>query len=467
MAVSRPRRLAMLAASAVVALGVSLSWPLIVDLTPASSRPHVGDTRNNSALSLALGSKGVANVTGTREGPRGGPGMGPPGAPPRPQGPEAGPGMPPPGQGPGGGPGEITGHGGRPGPFRLVNRELAGHIAWLFPLAVFGAITARPRRGAPFSSSQVLVIVWVMWFAAYAGVFSFARAPIHPYYLTVLGPAVASLASLGACAAWKTARGTGIAIAASALWQIAILTHFPGWARWLAPVLIVGTAMAIAWILIGRKSVATGDARERMARAGALLGLATLLICPAAWSAMPLLAPGARMVPIADPALLRHPALPGVSEENRNAIDALAGYLKTQRGGERFLAACSDIHFAAPIIIATGQPVMAYGGFGGRDSILTAEQFAAMVRAGEVRFVLLPPGGPRGRMQGDGEDVIAQWVRAHGREVPPHLWRPALDLGELPPSGMAGWGDVPSLLHRAFAGPGLRLYDCFDDWPSR
>jgi 4-amino-4-deoxy-L-arabinose transferase-like glycosyltransferase len=127
---NRKSRMVRLFVAGVVCLSVAFSWPLLVDRTPSDQRPYVCDTQNNSAVSLALGSKGFQNVAGrNRPGPD---------APPQPPGP--GSMAPPPGGGPPGGPpgsdpGRLTGHGGRPGLFRMVNRDMAGHISWFFPFA--------------------------------------------------------------------------------------------------------------------------------------------------------------------------------------------------------------------------------------------------------------------------------------------------------------------------------------------
>ena len=43
----------------------------------------------------------------------------------------------------------------------------------------------------------------------------------------------------------------------------------------------------------------------------------------------------------------------------------------------------------APVIIRTGQPVMAFGGFFGNDPVLSVDAFAEQVERGEVRFVVL------------------------------------------------------------------------------
>src|SRR5262249_42480227 len=59
----RTRLLRMVAAGAVLVV-VSLSWPMVVDLTPPSQRPYVGDSRNNSELDLVFGYNGVARLLG-------------------------------------------------------------------------------------------------------------------------------------------------------------------------------------------------------------------------------------------------------------------------------------------------------------------------------------------------------------------------------------------------------------------
>jgi len=57
-------RLAHLALAAIVLLVVSFAWVATVDLTPASQRPYVGSSCNNSELNLALGYNGLGRLTG-------------------------------------------------------------------------------------------------------------------------------------------------------------------------------------------------------------------------------------------------------------------------------------------------------------------------------------------------------------------------------------------------------------------
>jgi 4-amino-4-deoxy-L-arabinose transferase-like glycosyltransferase len=77
---------------------------------------------------------------------------------------------------------------------------------------------------------------------------------------------------------------------------------------------------------------------------------------------------------------------------------------------------------AAPLIIATGKPVIAMGGFAGSDPILTPQQLQDLIDAGQVRFVMI--GGARSaRWRNANLEAIGDWVRAHGKPVEPELWR--------------------------------------------
>src|SRR5215467_14307319 len=58
------KRLGHLALAGLVLLVVSFSWVLAVDLTPASQRPYVDSTQDNSELSLAIGYNGLERLLG-------------------------------------------------------------------------------------------------------------------------------------------------------------------------------------------------------------------------------------------------------------------------------------------------------------------------------------------------------------------------------------------------------------------
>jgi len=86
------------------------------------------------------------------------------------------------------------------------------------------------------------------------------------------------------------------------------------------------------------------------------------------------------------------------------------------QGETTFLAATIRAADAAPLMLATGEPVMALGGFTGGDPILSADELAALVAKGTVRFFLMPPPSPH---QGE----LTRWVADHCAPVPPGKWQ--------------------------------------------
>src|SRR2546421_8373535 len=58
------KRIGHLAIAGALLLVISLSWVVAVDLVPASQRPYVGSTQDNSELSLALGYNGIQRLLG-------------------------------------------------------------------------------------------------------------------------------------------------------------------------------------------------------------------------------------------------------------------------------------------------------------------------------------------------------------------------------------------------------------------
>ncbi|MBL8055142.1 MAG: hypothetical protein JNK29_00520, partial [Anaerolineales bacterium] len=230
-----------------------------------------------------------------------------------------------------------------------------------------------------------------------------------------------ALAGAGLAAAWQSARRRGLwpaLLAGSGLVTVAIvlLTNTTGWAAWLIPLSVsLAAAGAVGvWRLDGGWQ-----------RGAALLGLAGLILAPGAYALTPVLSPGDVALPYAGPELLQRAGRPGGAPGTADS-GRLAAYLLRQRAAETFLAAALNANTAAPLILATGEPVMALGGFSGRDPILTEAELAERVRAGQVRFFLLPAGG---RAQGVGagpapqnQGALLQWVAARCTPVPPAEW---------------------------------------------
>src|SRR5439155_26038610 len=77
-------------------------WVLVMELLPASGRPFVGGSTNNTALDLVFGYDGLGRIFGGSGGPAGG-----------------------------GGGGGGSGFSGTAGLLRLFNAQLGGQIGWL------------------------------------------------------------------------------------------------------------------------------------------------------------------------------------------------------------------------------------------------------------------------------------------------------------------------------------------------
>jgi hypothetical protein len=84
----------------------------------------------------------------------------------------------------------------------------------------------------------------------------------------------------------------------------------------------------------------------------------------------------------------------------------MAGLLEANPSSYRWVAATIDANSAAGYELATGEAVMAIGGFNGSDPAPTLAQFQAYVSAGQIHYFIA--GGMRGGGSSAGE--ISTWV---------------------------------------------------------
>ncbi len=164
-------------------------------------------------------------------------------------------------------------------------------------------------------------------------------------------------------------------------------------------------------------------------RPPATVGGVALLVLPAAWALSALFSPGNLTLPSAS--LARWLGLDDgrgpVLSNNYTPLSSdpkLLEFLTTHRGEARFVVAAPTTGLAAPVIVRTGLPAMAYGGFFGSEPILTVEAFAGRVKRGEVRYALL---GGLTR-----PNPITRWVRANGKLVAPSQWQSMSPVGRWP-----------------------------------
>jgi len=107
----------------------------------------------------------------------------------------------------------------------------------------------------------------------------------------------------------------------------------------------------------------------------------------------------------------------GQPPEN-TASSKLISFLMNNKQDAKYLVAVSNANSAAPIILQTGEPVMAVGGFLGSDPILTVDKLQKMVNDGEVRYFLVQGMGGGMGSQSD----ISSWVKEHGTVVSSNQW---------------------------------------------
>ena len=67
----------------------------------------------------------------------------------------------------------------------------------------------------------------------------------------------------------------------------------------------------------------------------------------------------------------------------------MVDYLEANQGDATYLVAAIDSGVASPIILNTDEPVIAFGGFEGRDLAFSIKRLAGLVNQGSVRFFMI------------------------------------------------------------------------------
>ncbi|HWH10568.1 MAG TPA: glycosyltransferase family 39 protein [Solirubrobacteraceae bacterium] len=427
------RRLAQLSAAGAAMFAVSFVWYGAMMLLPAADRPWVGDTTDNSWFSLIFGANGLSRVSGSTGGPGGG-----------------------------------AGFGGSTGPLRLFNTIVGGQIAWLIPLAIAGlGLGLWTRRRAPRTDrARSAYILWGGWAVVSWAIFSFQAGIFHPYYTTLLAPAVAVLAAGGLVVAWDRARRSavwslalGLALTGTAVLGDVLLERAAGFVTWLGPVAIAVAAASGCALLISRLRPAAGrpQLRRRLAGFAMIAGLVGVLAGPTSYS----LATVGRSItgsnPLAGPAgadsgiggfgggggrptgargFGRPPgtanlpsgasrptgagfpgggtpptgggaAGPGATSGGGpggggSVSTATVKYLEAHQAGAKYLVAAVGSQTAADLSLQTGQNVVDMGGFTGSDPTPSLAKLQGLIDSGQLHYVLLSSSGGGGPAGGRG-----------------------------------------------------------------
>jgi len=491
----------------VVLIGVSLSWAVAVDMVPASERPYIGGSGDNTVLGLivnynglerlGLESRGMAFMgdgareegTGTlREAGQ------------RPQSSARAAGANPYGDlaaARGGAAGGMANGEGAPGIARFFGEQLAGQFSWLLPLALIGllawvrrpaSLTLKGFEDAGIAGERGLVLIaMLLWLVPGLLFFSFTTAFGHTYYIATIAPPLAALVGIGAVAmyreylteGWKGWLLVG-AVLITGLFQALFLSYDAAWSGLLIPLVLVGTvgcAGILAYIKIRKNAVSPNHQKYMVAVA---IGL--LFVTPFAWSCTPLMYGSSQGV--AGPSGARTVGgmgagagtVPGMETgsflQDRAGRERLAGqanagyasgrtsmtmpgtggasgaqlvnFLLSHTTNETWILAVPSSQTGANLIIETGKPVMSIGGFSGSDRILSVTSLSTLIREGKVRYFLTGGSGGMGGGMSSGNSEIFSWVSDHCTAV------------NLP----SGYGTGMNATVAAGSGNAISLYDC-------
>ena len=462
---------------ALAATLASFAWYVaIFSLVPASWRPYMGGSQNNSLLELAFGYNGLGRITGEETG----------------------------GLGNGGFSSGV-------GPFRLFQSVSGGMISWLIPAALLLCLAAfavlgraawhnlRPATSPTGYSStpatQVggAMLVWLGWLLVTGTVFSFMGGIYHDYYVVALAPAIAGTVATGSAVLWHRrdlllARvGLAAATSATGVWAVLLLMRAGGAWTTLGVVVVAGATLAALGLLFADKlPAAVTRTALALAVLSALAGPATYSINTAQTAhtgsivtAGPVSGgmgggaggPGGGRGGGQPPAGMgQAPGTTGNGTTSQGGTSTQTGSTQTgtgstqtgtttqggastqtgtsqtggpggtSRGGGAggllggasvsdelkalllsdadsytWVAATTGAQNAASYQLATEQPVIALGGFNGTDPAPTLEQFQALVAQGKVHWFIGGGDGMAGRATSGADDAvqIAEWVAAN------------------------------------------------------
>jgi 4-amino-4-deoxy-L-arabinose transferase-like glycosyltransferase len=433
------RRIVQLVAMGVALLASAGWWVAIVELIPASARPYIGGSQDNSVLNLIFGYNGFGRLTGNETGSVGG----------------------------GGG---QAGRWGPTGWTRLFNSEFGGQISWLLPaaLVLLGAGLVMTARAKRTDRTRSALLLWGGWLFVSGAVFSLSQGIIHPYYSVALAPAIGAIIGIGATLLWRHrdrffARALMAAtLVVTACWANVLLQRTPDWNPWLRGLILFTGFTAAAAVLAAPRLRGWG------ARAVVATALVAALAGPTAYSVATAATPHSGAIPSAGPTAAGGFGPGGVGGGGRaggfggfgqfprfgangggtaggppagafgggggtaGAPGGLGGLLNGSTPTSELTATldqdASDYTWVAAAVganeasgyqLATDDPVMAIGGFNGTDPTPTLAQFQAYVAAGRIHFFI---GGGRGGGFGPGggsssSSAIASWVESNFRST--------------------------------------------------
>jgi 4-amino-4-deoxy-L-arabinose transferase-like glycosyltransferase len=394
---------------AFAAMVVSFGWYIaIVELVPASWRPYIGGSQNNSILELTFGYNGLGRLSGNETGSVGSFG--------------------------------AVGSDGvwdAPGWTRMFLSESGEMASFLIPAALILAVAAfviigrkayvnalRKHETTGETLALGALALYGSWLVVNVLVFSFMAGIYHDYYTVALAPAIAGTVAIGGTILWAKRSSlvarAGLALAAltTALWSLEMATIAGG------VYLIVAIAAAIALFVAASVLLPERLFPQVVSKIGLGVAIASSLAVPASYSIQTVLTPHAGSTVTAGPVWtgMRDPGSwdtrPNQFPQGdtaslvrgRNVSGEMIALLSTRANSYTWVAATIGGQNSASYQLATGYSVMAVGGFNGSDPSPTLDAFKALVAQGKIHYYI--SSGTMGGQSG-GSNVsseIASWV---------------------------------------------------------
>ncbi|MCU7728684.1 glycosyltransferase family 39 protein [Actinoplanes sp. KI2] len=412
-----------------LALIVSAGWYIaLVSLWPASSRPYIAGSTNNTLWELALGYNGLGRIFGGD------------------------------GNGGGGGNSGNVGFGGAAGIGRLFGQSMGTEISWLLPAALIAmvAVLAITFTAPRTDRARAAILMWGGWLLVTGVTFSYMSGTIHPYYTVALAPAIAGLVAVGGRVLWLCrsrpwARALLAAmVLATAVWG-AVLMGRADWLpvlRWASLALGVLTAVVLLAPTTRLRRFAVVALVAAILSAGASgAAYAASTASVAHTGSIPSSGPSSEFGGTRGGAANRMggagtfgspsgsaPGSAGSSETGSSSSSSRAGVAGSTGPGSspggpanaeltallkasttKWSAAISGATSAAELELDSGTSVIALGGWNGSDPSPTLAEFQAYVRAGQIHYYIAGGGMGGGGMGGSSTDSsqIAAWVAAN------------------------------------------------------
>ncbi|GCE23846.1 hypothetical protein [Dictyobacter kobayashii] len=291
----------------------------------------------------------------------------------------------------------------------------------------------------------------------------------HVYYMVMLAPAICALAGIGIVLMWRDYVRPGwrgwllpCALMLTSALQGFFVHYYRGWNAWLVPT-IIGICFAVALLLAAARLFIfrrpTPGMQQDIPRSGRpapgnrffillpvmIIGTLALLIAPTFWSGYSVFVkqgfqgsagPSVHISTTGELTIVTPAQLQGPPSPINTAYTRLINYLQSHRQNARFLVSTQFAGPAEPLILATDQPVMDIGGFGGGDTILTRTQLIDLVNQGTIHYFLFNnihrvthKVGKRKittisvlAAGGNADDI--RWVATHCSLVSSKLWMP-------------------------------------------